>query len=173
MIVSVRQLQEKCQEQHMPLYIAFIDLTKAFDLVSRRGLFTLLRKIGCPLHLLALVKSFHENIHITVCYNGVTPKAFLVSSEVKKKAASSRRHCSASFPCSSSTLFKTAVRVSITTPCPTARSSTSLVSVPRPKPQKYSSVSCCSLTMQPWRRTRKTASGSLSVASPSPARSLV
>ena len=35
MIFSLRQLQEKYREQHMPLYIAFIDLTKAFDLVSR------------------------------------------------------------------------------------------------------------------------------------------
>ena len=31
MIFSLRQLQEKCREQHMPLYIAFIDLTKAFE----------------------------------------------------------------------------------------------------------------------------------------------
>uniref|UniRef100_A0A8W8ICK1 Reverse transcriptase domain-containing protein n=1 Tax=Magallana gigas TaxID=29159 RepID=A0A8W8ICK1_MAGGI len=36
---SLRQLQEKCREQQMPLYISFIDLTKAFDLVSRDGLF--------------------------------------------------------------------------------------------------------------------------------------
>ena len=34
MLFSLRQLQEKCREQHMPLYIAFIDLTKVFDLVS-------------------------------------------------------------------------------------------------------------------------------------------
>ena len=34
---SLRQLQEKGREQ--PLYIAFIDLTKAFDLVNRDGLF--------------------------------------------------------------------------------------------------------------------------------------
>ena len=32
----------------MPLYITFIDLTKAFDLVSRQGIFQLLKKIGCP-----------------------------------------------------------------------------------------------------------------------------
>ena len=31
MIFSLRHLQEKCREQQMPLYIAFIDLTKAFD----------------------------------------------------------------------------------------------------------------------------------------------
>ena len=43
MIFSPCQLQEKCQEQPMPLYIAFIDLRKAFDLVSRSGLFRLLQ----------------------------------------------------------------------------------------------------------------------------------
>ena len=48
MIFSLRQLQEKYLEQRQSLYIAFIDLTKAFDLVSRQGLFTLLQRIGCP-----------------------------------------------------------------------------------------------------------------------------
>ena len=49
MIFSVRYLQEKCREQRRPLFIAFIDLPKAFDLVIRRGLFNLLEKIGgCP-----------------------------------------------------------------------------------------------------------------------------
>ena len=47
MIFSLRQLQEKCREQRLPLYITFIDLAKAFDLVSRSGLFKLLQRIGC------------------------------------------------------------------------------------------------------------------------------
>ena len=34
---------------HCPRYIAFIDLTKAFNLVIRKGLFTLLQTMGCPL----------------------------------------------------------------------------------------------------------------------------
>ncbi|XP_053378677.1 uncharacterized protein LOC128548233 [Mercenaria mercenaria] len=54
MIFSLRQLQEKCREQNQPLYIAFIDLTKAFELVSRDGLFKMLRKIGCPPKLLSI-----------------------------------------------------------------------------------------------------------------------
>ena len=37
MVFSLRQLQEKCREQQQPLLVAFIDLTKAFDLVSRDG----------------------------------------------------------------------------------------------------------------------------------------
>ena len=67
----------------MPLYIALIDLTKAFDLVSRSGIFSLLRKIGCPPHLLAVIRSFQEDMRSTVCYNGTTSEAFPVSSGVK------------------------------------------------------------------------------------------
>lgn len=84
MVFSLRQLQEKCREEQMPLYIAFIDLTKAFDLLSRSGLLELLRKIGCPPHLLAIITSFHENMHSAVCFNGATSEAFPVSSEVKQ-----------------------------------------------------------------------------------------
>ena len=47
MVFSVRQLQEKCREQRKPLYLAFINLTNALDLVSRDGLFALLQRIGC------------------------------------------------------------------------------------------------------------------------------
>ena len=49
MVFSLRQLQE---------YIAFIDLTKAFDLVSRDGLFKVLPKIGCPPKLQSMIESF-------------------------------------------------------------------------------------------------------------------
>ena len=56
MIFSIRQLQEKSREQRQPLFIAFIDLTKAFDLVSRKILFNLLQKIGCPPTLLRLIQ---------------------------------------------------------------------------------------------------------------------
>ena len=62
MIFSVRQLQEKCREQQQPLYLAFIDLTKAFDLVSRTGLFKLFEKINCPPKLLSIITSFHVNM---------------------------------------------------------------------------------------------------------------
>ena len=59
MIFSLRQLQETYREQGKPLYVAFIDLTKAFDLVSRVGLFKILAKISCPPTILSKVKSLH------------------------------------------------------------------------------------------------------------------
>ena len=80
MIFSLRQLQEKCREQGKPLYVAFIDLTKAFDLVSRDGL----AKIGCPPTLLSIVKSFHDNMEGTVLYNGATSNPFNILSGMKQ-----------------------------------------------------------------------------------------
>ena len=84
MVFSIRQLQEKCREQQMPLYIAFIDLTKAFDLVSRSGLFQVLEKVGCPPQLLTIIKQLHENMQGTVHFNGAKSEAFPVSSVVKQ-----------------------------------------------------------------------------------------
>ena len=48
MIFVLRQIQEKCREQNIDLFAAFIDLTKAFDTVSRDGLWKILATFGCP-----------------------------------------------------------------------------------------------------------------------------
>ena len=64
--------------------MAFIDLTKAFDSVSRDGLFKILPKIGCPPKLLNIIKSFHHNMKGTVVYDGSTSEAFNIRSGVKQ-----------------------------------------------------------------------------------------
>ena len=84
MVFSLRQLQKKCREQQMPLYIAFIDLTKAFDLVSRDGLFQILPKIGCPPKLQSMIESFHANMKGTVQFNGSSSRPFDIRSGVKQ-----------------------------------------------------------------------------------------
>ena len=85
MIFSLRQLQEKCREQRRPLYIAFTDLTKAFDLVSRSGLFTtLLHRMGCLHKLLRMITSFHEGMKGTVQYDGSSSDPFPIKSGVKQ-----------------------------------------------------------------------------------------
>ena len=80
----IRQLHEKCREQQMPLYIAFIDLTKAFDLVSIDGLFHILPKIGCPPKLQSMIKSFYTNMKGTVQFNGSSSMPFDIRSGVKQ-----------------------------------------------------------------------------------------
>ena len=48
MVFVLRQLQEKCREQNREIYVAFVDLTKAFDAVSRKGLWIIMERLGCP-----------------------------------------------------------------------------------------------------------------------------
>ena len=50
--------------------MAFVDLTKAFDLVNRKALFQVLKKSGCPPTLLSLTESFHKNMMGSVRYEG-------------------------------------------------------------------------------------------------------
>lgn len=48
MIFTTRQLQEKRWKQHQDLFVAFIDLPKAFDIVNRELLWNVFAKFGCP-----------------------------------------------------------------------------------------------------------------------------
>ena len=66
------------------LFLAFLDLTKAFDLVSRNGLFQLLKKIGCPPKLHSIIDSFHTDMQSTVCFNGATSDPFPINSGVNQ-----------------------------------------------------------------------------------------
>ena len=84
MIFSVRQIQEKCRKRRKPLHIAFVDLTKAFDMVSREGLFAILQKLGCPPTLLSLVKLLHDDMTASVSFEGAMSKSFPVNSGVKQ-----------------------------------------------------------------------------------------
>ena len=56
MIFVLRQTQEKCREQNIGIYAAFVDLTKAFDIVSRDGLWTILARLGCPPEFLTILR---------------------------------------------------------------------------------------------------------------------
>ena len=84
MIFTLRHLQQKCREQKQPLFIVFVDLTKAFDLVSRKGLFHLLEKIGCPQKLLKVVMSFHEDMKGSVLFDGSSSAVFPIKTGVKQ-----------------------------------------------------------------------------------------
>ena len=61
MVFVLRQLQEKCREQNKGLHITFVDLTKAFDTVSREGLWLILERLGCPSRFMKMVVQLHEH----------------------------------------------------------------------------------------------------------------
>ena len=84
MIFAVRQLQEKCRERKLDLYLVFIDLTKAFDTVNRAGLWKILKKIGCPDIFIDMIKLFHENMQAKVLDAGETSPEFDVKNGTKQ-----------------------------------------------------------------------------------------
>lgn len=47
MIFMFGQIQERCIEQNVPVYI-LVDFTKALDTVNRNTMWNILRKLGCP-----------------------------------------------------------------------------------------------------------------------------
>ena len=77
MIFVARQLQEKCREQHQDLYLAFVDLTKAFDTVNRDLLWNILRKFGCPLTFIAILQQFHTGMCAEVVMAGSQSSSML------------------------------------------------------------------------------------------------
>ena len=64
MIFTARQPQEKCQEQNVGLHMTFVDLTKAFDTVSRGGLWKIMAKFGCQPRFIAILRQFHDCKHV-------------------------------------------------------------------------------------------------------------
>lgn len=84
MLFAARQVQEKCREQNLDLYMVFINLTKACDFVSREGLWKLLLKAGCPLRVVKIICSFHDGMMARVSDLGTTSEAFPVTSGTKQ-----------------------------------------------------------------------------------------
>ena len=70
MIFRARQLQEKCQEQNIDLYMTFVDLTKVFNTVSRQGFWKIMAKFGCPTKFIAMVRQFHNSMLARVQNDG-------------------------------------------------------------------------------------------------------
>ena len=84
MIFTARQLQEKCQEQKVDLYMTFVDLTKAFDTVSREGLWKIMAKFGCPAKFIARMRQFHDGMLARVQNDGEFSNPFPVTNGVKQ-----------------------------------------------------------------------------------------
>eukprot|EP00745_Piridium_sociabile_P031931 TRINITY_DN5319_c0_g1_i2.p2 TRINITY_DN5319_c0_g1~~TRINITY_DN5319_c0_g1_i2.p2 ORF type:complete len:181 (-),score=46.77 TRINITY_DN5319_c0_g1_i2:857-1399(-) len=71
-------------EQHRDLYTAFVDLTKAFDTVSRDGLWKIMSKFGCPENFISIVRQFHDGMMARVLDDGDASEAFPVTNGVKQ-----------------------------------------------------------------------------------------
>ena len=78
-IFVVRQLQEKYLAVNKRLYMAFVDLEKAFDHVPRKGIWWALRKLGLEEWTVRLVQGMYANPRSRACVG----KGFSQEFEVK------------------------------------------------------------------------------------------
>ena len=84
MIFSARQVQEKCREQGCDVYLACIDLTKAFDSVNRDALLACLARLGCPSKFVNITRQLHEGMKVCVLYDGEQSGSFNINTGVKQ-----------------------------------------------------------------------------------------
>ena len=62
MMFVIRRLQELARKKRIPLYVCFIDLTKAYDCVDRTLLWTVLARFGVPENMISIIRQFHDGM---------------------------------------------------------------------------------------------------------------
>ena len=62
MVFVTRLLQEQRQEQNKDFYITIVDLTKAFDTVSCKGLWKIMATFGCLDKFMSMVRKFQDGM---------------------------------------------------------------------------------------------------------------
>ena len=70
MIYTVRQLVEQSWEHKSKAFFTFIDLRKAYDAVPREAMWMALEKLGVPVEMIQLVKSFHQDMKARIRIDG-------------------------------------------------------------------------------------------------------
>ena len=66
MFFVIRPLQEMARKKRIPLYVCFIDLTKAYDSVDRALLWTVLARFGVPQNMISVIRQFHDGMRACV-----------------------------------------------------------------------------------------------------------
>jgi hypothetical protein len=79
-----RMLSSSCREMGMLFFKCFIDLVKAYDRVNRIVLWRLLKRLGVPDKLLALIIAIHDGAQASVRVNGELLEQFRLESGLKQ-----------------------------------------------------------------------------------------
>ena len=84
MVFTMRQLVEMSWEHSAKLFVTFIDLQKAYDLVPRNALWMGLRKLGVPDSIVSLIGSFHQGMTATIQLDGEILKEINVENGLRQ-----------------------------------------------------------------------------------------
>ena len=66
MMFMIRRLQELARKKRIPLYVCFIDLTKAYDSVDRTLLWTVLARFDVPQNMVSVIRQFYDGMRACV-----------------------------------------------------------------------------------------------------------
>ena len=66
MMLVIRRLQELARKKPIPLYVCFIDLTKAYDSVDRTLLWAVLARFGVLQNMISVIHQFHDGMRAYV-----------------------------------------------------------------------------------------------------------
>ena len=65
-MVVIRRFEELAQKKRIPLYVCFIDLTKAYDSGDRTLLWTVIARFGVPRNMVSVIRQFHNGMRACV-----------------------------------------------------------------------------------------------------------
>ena len=65
-MLVVRQLQELARKKHIPLYVCFFGLSRAYDSVDRTLLWTVLARFAVPQNKISVIRHFHDRKRVCV-----------------------------------------------------------------------------------------------------------
>jgi len=83
-IFALRNILEACEEWRCPIFINFIDFSKAFDSLHRDSIWKILQLYGVPDKITRILKMFYHGYECSVLNNGCENNWFLVNSGVRQ-----------------------------------------------------------------------------------------
>ena len=81
---SLRLMQEKCILHSQGLYLLFIELTRSSILRAEQVSGHQLENIGCPEHFFRMIRSFHDDMKVTVREGNQRAEIFVVINGIKQ-----------------------------------------------------------------------------------------
>ena len=83
-IYNIRKIIESCNDYNKPLYLAFVDITKAYDSINRNILWDALRDHKVPEYIITLIQSIYHNTTANVRIGDTFSENFSIGVGVKQ-----------------------------------------------------------------------------------------